>query len=99
MTKPEGFAITDGKGFHIKFLNGWTVSVQFGPGNYCEHYNRSIGKDEYTCGSEGSINAEIAAWPKGGTLTEFPDGNTVQGYVSPQQVLQFLIDVSLKEGA
>ena len=28
-------AITQGKGFQLKFANGWTVSVQFGWGNYC----------------------------------------------------------------
>ena len=28
------FKITDGKGFHITFKNGVTVSVQFGYGNY-----------------------------------------------------------------
>lgn len=31
------FKITGNKGFHITFPNGWTVSVQFGPGNYCEN--------------------------------------------------------------
>ena len=23
-------------GFHIEFPNGWKISVQWGPGNYCE---------------------------------------------------------------
>ena len=61
--------IISNKGFHIKFKNGVTVSVQFGPGNYCEHYlgwkksydfsdleepeNTAIWKSE---------NAEIAIW-------------------------------------
>ena len=57
-----GFRITDKKGFHITFENGWTVSVQFGPANYCDHYGRRIGHDEEACGSEGSTNAECAVW-------------------------------------
>ena len=28
--------ITEGKGFHMDLPNGVTVSVQFGPGNYCD---------------------------------------------------------------
>jgi hypothetical protein len=33
------FAITEHKGFSMTFENGWTISVQFGPMNYCEHRN------------------------------------------------------------
>ena len=29
-------------GFHIGFDNGYTISVQFGPGNYCEQYDASF---------------------------------------------------------
>lgn len=38
------FRITRGKGFHVSFPNGYTVSVQFGPGNYCDHYDRGVRK-------------------------------------------------------
>ncbi len=31
------FTITEGKGFCIKFDNGWEVSIQFGPFNYCQN--------------------------------------------------------------
>jgi len=34
------FAITGESGFHLTFGNGWTVSVQFGPGTYGDHYDR-----------------------------------------------------------
>ena len=34
-----GFKICDDKGFHIGLRNGFTVSVQFGRGNYCEHHH------------------------------------------------------------
>tara|TARA_Y100000034_G_C6655133_1_gene286952 strand:+ start:96 stop:581 length:486 start_codon:yes stop_codon:yes gene_type:complete len=32
-----GFRVCDGKGFQIRFKNGWTLSVQFGQHNYCEN--------------------------------------------------------------
>ena len=38
------FKITEGKGFHITFANGYTVSVQFGPDNYCDHYHKNSEK-------------------------------------------------------
>lgn len=38
-----GFKITGVKGFHITFENGWTVSVQFGGGNYSDNYDEPIG--------------------------------------------------------
>jgi hypothetical protein len=31
--------ITAGKGFQITFANGYTVSVQWGPGNYCDNHS------------------------------------------------------------
>ena len=31
------FMITMGKGFRIKFENDWSISVQWGPGNYCKN--------------------------------------------------------------
>jgi hypothetical protein len=34
----SGFAITDHKGVQFTFPNGITVSIQWGPGNYCGDY-------------------------------------------------------------
>lgn len=86
------FRITNGKGFSIDFSNGYKVSVQFGPGNYCEHYDRSIGKDEVACGRAGSRNAEVAVIYNN-VLIE-PDGlgwgDTVKGRQSPEEVLALL---------
>ena len=64
----EGFRSTMNKGFHIKFKNGVCVSVQFGPGNYCEHYivwNKDFETDIDAPKLEEqweSKNAEIAIW-------------------------------------
>lgn len=92
MKRLTGFKITKGKGFHIIFANGWGVSVQFGPGNYCENYDGDIGKDETASGEGGSWHAECAILdPKGG-LFRHPsfDGDTVGGWKSPEDVLKLL---------
>jgi hypothetical protein len=71
------FKITGKKGFHIKFENGYTVSVQFGPGNYCDNYDMEIGRDEENAGKEGSYTAECAVWAEDGEMIDRWDGNTV----------------------
>jgi len=89
------FKITGKKGFHITFANGYTVSVQFGPGNYCDNYDRRIGRDEESSGSDGSSAAECGVWgPNNGELLMLPDfmesGDTVSNRSTPAQVLQLL---------
>lgn len=95
------FKITSGKGFQMTFANGWTVSVQFGPGNYCE--NRSMlfdtefspSESDRLAGAKGSIDAEIAAWDKDGTWYNFGT-DTVKGWVTPDMVAAFIREISLK---
>lgn len=86
------FRITDGKGFGIKFANGYTVSVQFGPGNYCENYHAKIGQEEKDCGRKGSIDAETAVISPQGELIETPysNGDTVSPRNTPDKVLELL---------
>ena len=74
-----------GKGFHITFANGNTVSVQWGPGNYCENYNKNFSEQ-----TPSSATAEIAGWSAEGRWYEFPDGQEVQGHQTPEQVLAFM---------
>jgi hypothetical protein len=93
MSRPKGlpgFRITGGRGFHITFENGYTVSVQFGAGNYCEHYD-----GDYERGKElaaaGSVNAEAAVWAKGGDMIQYGDwSDTVGNRLSPADVLELL---------
>ena len=89
--KAQGFYITGKKGFHVVFANGYTVSVQFGPGNYCENYDARIGEEDEECGKKGSFTAECAVWPKGGPMLEYGDwGNTVSNRSTPAEVLELL---------
>jgi hypothetical protein len=79
-------------GFHMTFQNGWTVSVQFGPASYSEHYLTTpdvIAKDARSWSSK---NAEIAAF-KDGKFYEFPvspDHEDVKGYCSAEEVADFI---------
>ena len=92
------FAITRGRGFHLTFSNGWTASVQFGVGNYCEHHD-----DDAKFGSEqhkdmwSSYDAEVAAWPRKGKLIQYPNGDTVRGWLDADQVLAFLNEIAAKK--
>lgn len=74
----------------MAFANGWTVSVQWGFGNYCE--NHSIGKLDFSS-DHGldfqSSNAEIAAWDRNGNWYRFTNDN-VKGYRTPDEVADFI---------
>jgi len=90
VTRP-GFKITDSKGFHITLENGWTVSVQFGPGNYADNYDAGIGRDERASGERGSSTAECAIWGGDGEMVRYGDwGNAVSNRSTPTEVLELL---------
>ena len=65
MTK-AGFNISARKGFHVTFRNGWTASVQFGPGNYCNNgfmmTKARLRTDDIDTAAPDCPNAEIAAF-------------------------------------
>lgn len=73
-------------GFHLKFSNGNTVSVQWGPGSFTNmEITDSIDDRSYL-----SSTAEIAAWDSERNWHYFKDGNTVQGYTSVDEVAYFI---------
>lgn len=86
------FKIIDHKGFHITFPNGYTVSVQFGPGNYSDHYDECDYEAPRTSKKGWSSTlAETAVWgPSGGMIALEEDADTVQGYRDAEQVLALL---------
>ena len=90
-----GFKTTSRNGFHITFENGWTVSVQFGNGNYCDNYNHDMMSRDPV---PPSANAEVAAWPdRAGAWHRFADGDTVRGCMTPAEVLAFMNEIAAKE--
>ena len=98
------FRITGGKGFQLDMLNGVTVSVQWGPGNYCDRNNAGFdapGKTAAAGEEWGSNLAECAAFITGSELTwvavpGYTDagspfgGDDVCGYLNVSQVLDFI---------
>jgi hypothetical protein len=84
--------ITQGKGFHMTFENGNTISVQFGAGNYCGNHDEEFPSDipkKTTC-----EDAEIAIWDKNGkwlTKEYLDKGDDVLGWLTADEVLKAMI--------
>ena len=94
----KAMRITEGKGFHLDLPNGVTVSVQFGPMNYCDQDVRNAGLNapaEAAANREqwGSNLAECAAYITGSNLSWV----AVPGFTGPigdEDVETFYDDVS-----
>jgi hypothetical protein len=89
---PAGFAITAHKGFQITFANGYTVSVQFGAGNYCDNYNDGF----YQAAKEHryeSSDAEVAVIRPDGEMAYLDDHSQVRGRQSPDEVTALIASV------
>ncbi len=83
------------RGYWTTFANGWTVSVQFGSGNYCE--NRSSDFSENADVPMRSDHAEIAAWDKDGNWHRFvEEHDDVKGWQTPEQVAAFTTMIAAK---
>ena len=92
------FTSVENRGFQIQFSNGWTISVQFGPGNYCERqgleYDAPLKERVWK-----SETAEVAAWDKEGRWYDFDNEvmletnhTDVTGWVDTNKVA-FYIDL------
>lgn len=86
LTEP-GFRICGAKGFHIMFENGWTVSVQFGRGNYSGNYDLDVDYDDPV---SPSPTAEVAVFRGEEWLTLSESGGEVAGYLGPAEVLAIM---------
>lgn len=98
------FRITEHKGFQITFANGYTISCQFGYGNYCERkFEGTVGieRDMHTVSSK---NCEVAIWMDDGPFItgeiidaaniEVENDGQVAGYVSPEDVAKLIAYIS-----
>ncbi len=81
------FRINDNKGFQIKLDNGYTVSVQFGPGNYGSNYNLSM--LENMGKPMTALTAETALIAPDGGFVQYKDDD-VQGHQTVNDVLALL---------
>jgi hypothetical protein len=68
-------------GFYAKLSNGWTVSIQYGTGNYCGAYH-----------GRPDDESEVAAWDAAGRWHNFGayDADNVLGWQSVAQVGEFI---------
>lgn len=89
------FTITDHKGIRIQFENGWTVSIQFGPGNYSDNYSGHDWEGPRKADLWHSTTAETALIDPAGKFIEYGDGD-VQGYCTPQQVAALIAFAAAK---
>jgi hypothetical protein len=85
------FRINDNKGFQIQFDNGYTVSVQFGPGNYSSNYNLSM-LDNINKPMTATL-AETALIAPDGSFVAYKEDD-VQGYQDAAGVLELLLYAS-----
>lgn len=92
------FQAFENKGFQVSFPNGLTLSVHFGPGNYCEHRSERTRK-------VGSKDAEIAVFettkPISGWGYRFADGEGGSGscgWLSPVMVARTMALVAEHSG-
>ena len=98
----KAIRICDNRGFHLDLPNGVTVSVQLGPGNYCDSDVKNAAFDAPKKAMDGddhwgSNTAECAAYVTGSDLswvavpgyTDAGDDD-VAGYLSVLQVIDFI---------
>jgi hypothetical protein len=79
--------INDNKGFQITLDNGYTVSVQFGPGNYGSNYN--LGFVENINKPMTATTAETALLDPTGAFVDYK-GDDVQGHQTVNDILALL---------
>jgi len=83
------FKITGLSGFHVKFKSGYTVSVQFGPGNYGSNYDLPYGPIRGMTEVPASETAEIAIFNPDMEFVLLDDDH-VDGYRSADFVLEVM---------
>jgi hypothetical protein len=76
------------KGFQIKFANGYTVSVQWGPGNYCDNFTGDSRKT-----ANDSSTAETAIITPDGSFLMYK-GDDVQGHQTADDVAETIMFAS-----
>lgn len=102
--KESGFSITEHKGFRMTFENGWSISVQWGPGNYTSKRDTPEGNDWEAPAKArfwSAPNAEIAIFDDKGNFHR-PEGekwgDDVAGWQTPDQVLFYMNYAAAKRG-
>lgn len=82
-------------GTHLHFTNGWTLSVQWGTGNYCENRNFGGVLNGVAAAGEHNFrrcpNAEIMLFHQEREATyALQEYDNVRGWVTPAEVIAML---------
>lgn len=92
------FKSTYRPGFTMRFDNGWTISVQWHTGAYCDRRSLENEPDDFNDRPAGpgeaavSTTAEIAVWDCEGRWYDFGEDH-VLGYLSSEEVLEWMNQV------
>jgi len=95
-TTPAFHAKPGTKGTHIHFPNGYVLSIQIGPGNYCDNYGVGIGDDDLPQEGWKSNTAETAILINGHFIPW--QGDNVQAYQTFDQVCDTFKHVAMLAG-
>ena len=89
------FISTYNKGFRMKFDNGFSISVQWGTGNYCEKKNlgTTLG-DERNEKYWESKTAEVAVFDNNNDMIPIGNEETVIGWLLPDEVAKVISIIS-----
>ena len=79
------FVATNNKGFRMTFENGFAISVQWGPENYCDRKNEEDFDKPMKERFWESKSAEIAVFNKEGEFIGIAD-NAVVGWLTTDKV-------------
>ena len=88
------FLATRNKGFRMTFENGFEISVQWGPGNYCERKDEDFDKPQEERFWE-SRTAEIAIFDSKDDSMIALGKDNVDGWLTPDKVAKVITMVSL----
>ena len=88
------FLATRNKGFRMTFENGFAISVQWGPENYCDRKNEEDFDKPMKERFWESKSAEIAVFNKEGEFIGIAD-DAVVGWLTPDKVAKVITMVSL----
>ena len=93
-SRPQGFGSTMNKGYYMTFENGWSISVQWGPGNYCSRRSNILGASTMSMDEAWtSTDAEIAIIHKDGKWYSFGN-DEVEGHQTPDEVASWITKVA-----
>ena len=90
------FLATRNKGFRMGFENGFEISVQWGPGNYCERKDEDFNKPQEERFWE-SRTAEIAIFDSKDDSMITLGKDNVDGWLTSDKVAKVITMVSLAE--